>query len=304
METILLTGGTGLIGSELTNHFINSGFRVHILTRNPERKKNASNISYFGWNPEKQTFDKAALENVSVLINLAGENIAAKRWTSSRKELIRKSRVDAGELVSKILLFEKHQITTLIQASATGWYNTLDQENFTDFQESLPPADDFLGKTVHDWEQSIADVQNNKIRILIVRIGIVLNKKGGMAKEMLLPLRLGVKPIFGSGKQIVPWIHQHDLNRLFHFLITQQSCQGVYNAVASPNSNQEALIDQIKKVLQRKTWLTLRIPSFLLKIILGELSVELLKSNKVYNDKIKKAGFQFDYPALENIDTL
>jgi uncharacterized protein len=300
MQNIIITGGTGLVGNALTAQLLQLGYGVHIFTRSVHNKKNTDRLKYFEWNTQTQTFDVNALYNAIAIVNLAGEGVADKRWSVQRKEAILQSRTQSGALVSKMLLQHKHTITTLVQASATGWYapNAIANNNY---QETLPAHNDYLGQTCQAWEQSIASVLSSNIRVVTLRIGIVLSRKGGMVKELAKPMQLGVIPVFGNGQQIVPWIHITDLTAIITTAITNTSYTGVYNAVASNNTTQKSLAIQIAKALGKSAFIRFPIPSFLLKIMLGEMSIEVLKSAIIENDKIKKAGFTFQYPALESI---
>ncbi len=303
MQNIIITGGTGLVGQALTAQLLQHGYGVHIFTRSVINKKSTNKLKYFEWNTTKQSFDIAALENAIAIINLAGEGVADKRWTIKRKAEILNSRKESGALVTKMLLQNKNTITTLIQASATGWYAP-NANTYNSFQETLPAHNDYLGQTCAAWEQSIEAVKQNNIRVVTVRIGIVLSSKGGMVKELAKPMQLGVVPVFGNGKQIVPWIHCTDLVAMIITAIENKNYNGIYNAVASNNTTQKLLAIQIGKALGKKIFIKIPIPAFVLKIMLGEMSIEVLKSAVVENDKIKKAGFTFQYPALESIENL
>jgi uncharacterized protein len=300
MQNIIITGGTGLVGNALTAQLLQLGYGVHIFTRSVLNKKNTDRLKYFAWDTQKQSFDVEALNNAIAIVNLAGEGVADKRWSVKRKEAILQSRIQSGALVCKMLLQHKHNITTLIQASATGWYGPNATTN-SDFQETSPAHNDYLGQTCQAWEQSIATVLSSNIRVVTLRIGIVLSSKGGMVKELAKPMQLGVIPVFGNGQQIVPWIHITDLTTIITTAITNANYSGIYNAVASNNTTQKSLAIQIAKALGKKTIIRFPISAFLLKIILGEMSIEVLKSAVIENDKIKKAGYTFQYPALESI---
>jgi hypothetical protein len=302
MQKILIAGGTGLVGSVLTKHLIEKGYGVHILTRSAVKYTNTDQLKYYSWNIADGYYDVNALQDVVAVVNLAGEGIADKRWTAERKKAIADSRVQAGNTIVKMLLNSKHTVKHLVQASAIGWYapSTSDTLPYT---EDAPAYIDYLATTCQSWENSITALHTTDITISTLRIGIVLSNNGGMAKELALPLDMHVAPVFGSGKQIVPWIHIDDLVGIVHFLI-QNAIQGVYNAVASYTDSQKTLALAIAKINKKSIWIRMPIPAFVLQLLLGGMSVELLKSSKISNEKIKKAGYVFKYPTLQSIDKL
>jgi uncharacterized protein len=302
-KAIIITGGTGMVGNSLTNYLIEKGYSVHILSRNTKKKEVNSRIKYFKWDTDQQTYDDNVFSNAVAIVNLAGAGIADKRWTKNRKQEIVESRVAAGNLVTKMLLNETHQIKTLIQASAIGWYAP--NASLNQYQEDLAPNNDFLGTACNAWENSVNQInESSNIRKVILRFGIVLNKNGGYVKAQILPLKLKVAPLFGNGNQLVSWIHQQDINRMIAYCINQNEVSGIYNAVSTEVVSQKNMIKKLATVLNYKLWLSMPIPSFFLKIVLGEMSIELLKSSNISNKKILDAGFEFSYPDLVSINKL
>jgi uncharacterized protein (TIGR01777 family) len=305
MKNILITGGTGLVGTHLTQLLLSKGYGVHIFTRKIPNTILNENIKFFEWNTDKNTYDKKAFENVIAIVNLAGAGVADKRWSDTRKAEILNSRVQSGNLLVKALQETKNTIATIIQASATGWYNVdipfIEKEN--QFQEDEPAHNDFLGTTCKAWEESIKGVIALQKRLVTIRIGIVLSKKGGMVKELAKPMRYGILPILGNGKQMVPWIHIDDVCNLIIFAI-EKNIEGTYNAVSSNPVAQKLLSKQIAKALHKNYFIAPPIPAIILKIMLGEMSIEILKSATINNAKIKKEGYIFKYPNLESIKDL
>ena len=296
MATICLTGGTGLIGTSLTHYLISQGHQIHILTRNPVREQPKTGIKYFNWNPDKQTIDSAALAKADALIHLAGANVAEKRWTSQRKKEILDSRVNSSRLIVDALKQHPHQIKTVISASAIGWYGPDEKTIFT---ENMPAHDDFLGTTCRAWEESIEPVRQLGIRLVKLRTGIVLANEGGALTEFKKPLRAGIAPILGSGKQMISWIHIEDLVSMFAFALENPTLEGVYNAVAPNPVNNKTLMLTLAKTL-RKFYIPIHVPAFVLKIMLGEMSIEVLKSCTVSAEKIQRTGFEFLYSKIED----
>ena len=302
MTTILLTGGTGMIGSQLQKFLLKSGYSIIVLIRDEADKKSSNkNISYAKWNVEKGEIDKAAISSADYIIHLAGANVAEKRWTDKRKKEIIESRTKGGDLLVKSLKEIPNKVKAVISASAIGWYgpdtNESKQNGFT---EDAPAANDFLGTTVQLWEESIKPIEQLNKRLAILRFGIVLSKSGGALAEFKKPLKFGAAAILGNGKQVISWIHIDDLCRLLLFAMNNQNISGVYNAVApKPVSNKELTLT-LAKQNRGKFYIPVHVPAFTLKLALGEMSVEVLKSTTVSGKKILNAGFNFLYPDVKS----
>jgi uncharacterized protein len=303
MATVLITGGTGLIGTALTKLLSEKGHNIIILTRNPaaNRQPASSSISYAQWDVKAQTIDATAIQQADHIIHLAGANVAEKRWTKKQKQEIAGSRTQSAALLVKALRENNNKVQSVISASGIGWYgpDSPSVQKRGGFSESDPNADDFLGQTCLLWEQSLEPVAAMGKRLVKLRTGIVLSNEGGALKEFRKPLRAGVAAILGGGKQIVSWIHIADICRMYCYAIENDHLQGAYNAVAHQPVSNKTLVLELAKQMRGKFYLPMHVPSFALQLILGEMSIEVLKSATVSNEKIRHAGFKFLYPTLE-----
>ena len=302
METVLISGGTGMIGSEIAQALLGKGYRVIILTRKlPHKNTLNENLAYALWNLREKTIDEEAIKSTDHILHLAGEGIADKRWTAKRKQQIVESRVKSGELLVEALKTIPHKVRTFTSAAATGWYGPDPViPNPSPFIETSHSSDDFLGQTCRAWEASVQPVQALGIKLTIFRQGIVLSNKGGAMKRFKLPVRFGLATILGTGRQVISWIHIDDLVRLYINSIEKKSFSGIYNAVSpQPVSNKNFMLTLARKIKGR-FFIPIYIPAFLLKLIYGELSIEVLKSVTVSSQKLKDAGFTFQYPSIDS----
>lgn len=305
MATILITGGTGLIGQALAKALAERGDTVIILTRSLNHKQTGNRqIKYAQWDVATQIADKNAISESDYIIHLAGAGVADKRWTAKRKQEIIDSRVKSGELIVKALSEIPNKVKAVISISGIGWYLTpgpsAGGEGRDFFREDDQPGNDFLAQTCVQWESAIEPVKENK-RLVIFRTGPVLAKEGGMLKEFIKPLRFGIAPILGNGRQVISWIHMDDVVRMFMMAIENEKIAGVYNAVAPQPVTNKQLVLQLARA-RNKFYIPVYVPSFVLKMMLGEMSVEVLKSVRVSSEKIEQAGFVFNYPGLQSLD--
>jgi hypothetical protein len=300
MTTVLITGGTGLIGRAITKALLEKNYSVIILSRHTHNPKLITrNLSYAQWNINDQTIDKDAVAKADHIIHLAGAGLADKRWTKKRKQEIVDSRVKSGKLLIKTLKENVNHIKAIISSSAIGWYGPDPAiPNPHPFTEVDPADDGFLGMTCLQWEKSLEPFSQPGKRLVKLRTGIVLSNEDGALKEFKKPLRFGVATILGNGKQIMSWIHIDDLVRLYITAIENESINGVYNAVASNLLSNEDFILQLARAKKRRLFIPIRVPSFILRWVLGEMSIEVVKSATVSCHKIQDTGFTFLYPTI------
>ena len=298
MANFLITGGTGMVGSALTKQLIQSGHEVVILTRRARRSDHPL-IQYKSWDPSQNQLDETAIRTADYIVHLAGANVAEKRWTVNRKQEILESRVRSGEFLVESLKKIPNRVKAVLGASAQGWYGADPLiPNPNPFVETDPAHLDFLGSTCQSWEQSLQPLSSMGIRLIQLRIGIVLSTSGGALAEFIKPVRLGISPILGNGKQVISWIHLDDLTRLIEWTLLNESVSGIYNA-AAPNPVSNRSLMRVLSRAYRRPFIPVPVPDFFLQLILGEMSIEVLKSTTMSVAKIQQAGFSFQFPHIE-----
>ena len=294
METILITGGTGNIGKELSRLLLSRGYCVAVLTRRKTIKD--SSIKYFSWDVKNKTIEKGAFENVTTIVHLAGANIGENRWSEKRKNEIYNSRVLSVKFLLEYIKANDIKINHFISASAIGYYGAINSELI--YSEDNCPGHDFLAKTCFDLETETLRFNRIGVQTSILRIGVVLSLQGGLMKKTINFARKHINPKLGDGSQYINWIHIEDLCRIYIHII-QQSIYGVYNAVATEKNKNVDFTQSVSKIL-KKSNISPSIPSFFLKIVFGEMASIMLYGSRVSNSKIKKTGFTFKFDQLES----
>jgi uncharacterized protein len=270
-----------------------------VLSRSVKQSNNEK-LEYATWDIEKQTIDSAAFAKADYIIHLTGAGVVDKKWTAAYKKEIVDSRVNSGKLLVKYLQTSNHKVKALISASAIGWYGPDNAKStLNGFVETDAPDTSFLGETCKLWEESVSPAQALGVRVIKYRIGIVLSNTGGALVAFKQSLPFGIASILGSGKQVVSWIHIDDLSRLFLYAIENEQLQGTYNAVAPKPVSNKTLTVTLAKSIKGSFYIPLHVPIFVLKIMLGDRSIEVLKSATVSAEKIKHAGFTFQYPTID-----
>lgn len=285
---VLITGASGLIGSELTQFLSPHGFAVHLLQRTP-----SSTEPY--WNIERQEIHLNGIPSPDVIIHLAGLNIGESRWTKPIKEEIVNSRINSTQLLVDYINNHKKPPSLFICASAIGFYGDSGQKTV---DESSPVGEHFVSKLAEKWEQVSQKVKQANTRVVNLRSGIVLSKKGGALAKMLTPFKMGLGGRIGSGKQMMSWIDLQDEVNAILFIINNQQLSGPINLV-SPNAvtNQNFSMN-LAKVLNRPCLMPL--PAPVVKLIFAQMGEELLlSSTNVQPTKLLQAGFKFKYASLE-----
>ncbi|NNE25851.1 MAG: TIGR01777 family protein, partial [Saprospiraceae bacterium] len=274
-KTILISGGTGLIGNRLRDYLGTERYDFRILTRS--KSKVSANKNYYLWNPAQNEMDSAALNNVDIVINLAGAGIADKRWTDERKQLLLDSRVDSIKTLAKYLKASGTKLQLLIGASAIGLYGDRGEERLTEQDER---GKGFLADITETWENAYKTTEPYVMRSMIMRIGIVLSSKGGALKEILKPGKAGVFGYFGDGSAYYSWIHIDDICEIIHQAIFNDAYKGIVNATAPEPISIKQLVSDAKSASGRPG-LLMPVPGFGLKLILGEMATMLLNSTRV-----------------------
>lgn len=290
---ILITGGTGLVGLNLSNILKEYGFNVTHLSR--KENLNAEFPAY-AWDPSQNEIDEKALLEVDYIIHLAGAGIADKRWTSSRKVLIRESRTESARLILNSLKTSKKRLKGFISASGITYYGYDTGENWVD--ESSPHTEEYLSKVVVDWENAAREFETVADQVAMVRTGVVMDKKDGALPKLIQPIKFGAGAPIGSGNQYMSWIHIEDLSRMYLHIINNK-LNGIYNGVApNPVTNKE-LTKKAAKILGKPLFLP-NVPGFALKLFFGELAEILLGGNRVSAKKIIETDFQFRFHLVED----
>ena len=288
MHSILITGGSGLVGTALTELLLQKGYRVSHLGRSPSMGK----VKCYRWSAKEKYLDPRAFDDADVIVHLAGAGVAEKRWTPERKKEILESRTQSTALINESLKNIPNKINTVISATAVGYYGLTTTDNWCD--ESHGFGEDFLASVCKAWEAEADNIQSLDKRLVKIRVGVVLSIKGGALLQMAQPVKWFVGAPLGSGKQWVSWIHMDDLCGVFLKAVEDETMSGVYNGVAPNPVTNSAINKSIAKTLHRPLFLP-PVPEWALKIMLGEMSQIVVTGARVSCDKIKSTGFTFKF---------
>lgn len=290
-KNILITGGTGFIGRYLSEELMKQGHHLTVVTRSPEkyRDEDAKNQRFISWDqvPERMPL-------IDVVINLAGENLFGKRWTEEVKTKIYDSRIQSTRLLVETMRKSDSKPDLLISASGVNVYREGGDQQL---DEQSQTGDDFLANVCKDWEKEALNAQSFGVRVVIPRLGIVLEEDGGFIEKMLLPYKFFVGGPIGSGDQYVSWIHMRDLCRAILFPMENDTIRGVFNATSPNPVTMNNLAGAMGRVLNRPS--LFRVPEWVLKMILGEAAEPIVGSLRVHPDVLENSGFKFEF---EDVD--
>jgi uncharacterized protein (TIGR01777 family) len=292
-RTILIAGGTGLIGSFLSKRFRAEGHEVRILSRNTG--KNQSGV--YHWDPESRLFDMESLSGVDVVINLAGASIAGGRWTDRRKKLLRDSRIQSSNFLFDQLKLGGQKINCYLGASAVGIYGDRSDEILT--EKSTPGKESFLVNLSKEWEAAHQKFGAVSERTSIIRIGVVLANQGGALPELKKSVFMGIGFYLGSGDQYLPWIHITDLGSIFLQILLDPSLRDIVNAAAPEPVTNFQLTKALVALSKGPGWL-LPVPEIFLRLGLGQMADVLLQSQRVIPSILMQKGHVFKYAHLQN----
>ena len=292
-KNVLIAGGSGLIGRELSKLLTEKGYAVRWLSRTP---KSSEQVSAFHWDLERGTLDESALADVHAIINLTGAGVADKRWTAARRKLIIESRVKSNLLLRDHIDRMANKPECYLSSAAIGFYGHRGEELLT--EESLPGRKGFLMKVSTKWEEAIAKVAETGVRTVVFRIGLVLSDKGGALPKIVQPIRFFIAPYFGYGDQFYSWIHIRDMARMFLWALEKRGVSGTYNGVApNPVTNLEltqAAVDHLNSHA-----LLISTPEYMLRITLGEMADVVLTGARVSAGKAIDRGFEFEFGKIK-----
>lgn len=292
---IMVTGGTGFIGSALAKFLVETGERVVIPCRRPQKD---TRFEYIPIPSASECFPTSVFEKCLAVVNLAGQNVAKTRWNEQVKQSIKESRIYTTRLITRsIKEHERKQLPypkILINASAIGYYGS---SEFETFDENSLPGRDFLATVCKEWEEEACEAEQFGVRVVRLRFGHVLEGDGGMLPKVAEPFRYNLGGFIGTGRQWMSWIHRQDVISMIFNAIEKDLWSGPYNACAPNPVMMKDFTDTLGKVLKKKAWT--RMPSSIVRIMFGEMGDNLLlKGQRVVPRRVVEMGFQFQFPYL------
>jgi uncharacterized protein len=288
-KCILITGGSGLIGTRLTKLLLSRGYSVRHLTSSERR---VEGVECFRWDPVKGEIDERAFQGICCIVHLAGAKIGEKRWTTSRRLEIADSRIRSAEFLFEKIKNSGTELKSFISASAVGYYGTKTSDFI--FREYSSAGEDFLGYTCRMWEEAVDLFSGIGIRTVKIRTGVVLDKMDSALTKMMMTARFGFIAKVGSGRQYMPWIHIDDLCNIYLKAIEDSTMEGAYNAVAPQYITHREFVKALAKTTGKFVF-PINIPGFILRIVMGEMAEVVLKGSRVSGENIIKAGYKFEY---------
>jgi len=292
--TILIAGATGLIGQEIVTQCKEAGIHVNYLTTSKKKIEKSTGYNGFYWNPATAEINKDAFVNVSAIINLAGASVA-KRWTKTYKKAILDSRTASAVVLFNALQSISHNVNQYISSSGVSIYPNSKDKLYS--EENVEIDTSFLAEVVVAWERAADSFSALGIEVTKVRTGVVLAKDAGALCQMLKPIKMGLVSVLGDGKQWLSWIHIEDIARMYLYILDKQ-LEGVYNGVAPSPVTNKKVTKAIAAICGKSLWLP-RVPAFLIRLLLGEMSTLVLEGQLVSAKKIQANGFRFKYTNIE-----
>lgn len=292
---VLITGGTGFIGLRLIKELKSQGHEVLGLTRNIEQaQRKDTDVIWIPWKSHNEIIDFTPYGKIDAIINLVGENLANKRWSNEQKKVIYNSRVEATRNLCKSIKESQGKIDTFISTSAIGIYGNRRNE---EIHEKSLIVDDFVGSLCRDWEEAVTSNSDIYNRSVIIRVGLVLGKNGGMMEKLLPLFNLGLGGKLSHGNQYMSWIHLDDICRIFIKALNDHKMEGVYNGTAPfPVTNKE-FTNTLGRTIRKSTFFS--VPRFALKVVMGEMAEHVLSGAKIIPKRLKEDNFHFLFPTVE-----
>jgi uncharacterized protein len=298
-QSVLITGGSGLTGRYLTSALLNAGYDVSHLSRGHDQ---FGKVRVHRWDPAKEILDPVIFNGIDHVIHLAGADLGEKRWTAGRKAEIISSRVDSARLIHKVIIENGIKIRSFISASGISFYGSVTSDKI--FSESDPPADDFLASVCVKWEKAADLFASGGIRTVKLRTAPYLEENSIFLKRLTMTGPAGFLGMAGSGRQYIPWIHIEDLCNIYLKAISDESMNGVYNAVSPDHVTHRQFMKTLAQV-KRKFLIPIPLPGIFLRAVYGEMADLALKGSRISSDKIRNSGFRFRYTnlpgALKNV---
>ena len=292
MKRVVITGGSGLIGSQLSELLSDEGYEVVHLTR---KSGSAGKYRSYRWDPGQGYCDSDAFMDGDAIIHLAGANIGGRLWSKSRRREIVSSRTATAAMLYRLTVGSGIRPGVFITASGVNFYGS--QTSGRIFMESDPPAADFLGETCRLWEAGADPFAASGIRVVKIRTAVVLASAGSALSKMTAPARAGLIVRFGPGNQFFPWIHINDLCRVYLKAVSDANMSGPYNASAPGHITHDMLMAEVA-VQKRLPVFLPHLPAWLLRAVLGEMSVVLTAGSRISPDRLTDSGFVFRYPDI------
>lgn len=294
MHRVVITGGTGLIGSRLSTLLAADGWEVVHLTRGETKKEKYGS---FRWDPGSGYCDVNAFREGDAIVHLAASNIGQGRWTEARKKEIIRSRTISGDLIYRMTIGFGITPSVFITASGVNYYGSGISEHA--FTENDPPAKDFLGETCRLWEAASDPFSEAGVRVVKLRTALVMAQSGSALNRMTAPAMAGLIVRLSPGNQYFPWIHIDDLCGIYHRALSDSTLTGPYNAVAPHHVTHDQLMGEVARLKGLPVFLP-HVPVWMLRVVLGEMSVVLTRGSRISSDRISATGFRFRYPDISS----